>query len=78
MSDLLVFAFLFFIGSCIGWVLEVFFRKFFSKSNPDRKCSGKIPACSHLSISLTVELIPAAGKLLDKFKSRSISETSSA
>ena len=37
MSDLLVFAFLFFIGSCIGWVLEVFFRKFFSRSNPDRK-----------------------------------------
>lgn len=37
MSNLLVFAFLFFIGSCIGWVLEVFFRKFFSKSNPNRK-----------------------------------------
>lgn len=37
MSDLLVFAFLFFIGSCLGWGMEVIFRKFFSRSNPQRK-----------------------------------------
>lgn len=37
MSNLLVFAFLFFIGSCLGWGLEVFFRRFFSKNNPERK-----------------------------------------
>ena len=37
MSDLLVFAFLFFIGSCLGWGIEVVFRKFFSHSNPQHK-----------------------------------------
>ena len=37
MSSILVFAFLFFIGSCLGWCMEVIFRRFFSKSNPDRK-----------------------------------------
>lgn len=30
-------AFLFFIGSVTGWVLELFFRRFLSKSNPERK-----------------------------------------
>ena len=37
MSVFLVFAFLFFIGSCIGWGLEVLFRSFFSKNNPEKK-----------------------------------------
>ena len=37
MSEILVFAFLFFIGSCLGWCMEVVFRRFFSKSNPERK-----------------------------------------
>ncbi len=37
MNDFLVFAFLFFIGSCIGWGIEVFFRRFISKNNPERK-----------------------------------------
>lgn len=37
MSSILVFAFLFFIGSCLGWCMEVFFRRFFSKNNPDKK-----------------------------------------
>lgn len=30
-------AYLFFIGSVFGWVLELFFRKFFSGSNPEHK-----------------------------------------
>lgn len=30
-------AYLFFIGSLFGWVLEVLFRKFFSSSNPEHK-----------------------------------------
>lgn len=30
-------AFLFFVGSCFGWVLELLFRRFFSKRNPERK-----------------------------------------
>ena len=37
MSDIFVIAFLFFIGSCLGWCMEVIFRRFFSKANPARK-----------------------------------------
>ena len=37
MSIFLVFAYLFFLGSVFGWVLELFFRRFISRSNPDRK-----------------------------------------
>ncbi len=37
MNLLLQLAFLFFIGSVIGWVIEVFFRRFFSSANPERK-----------------------------------------
>ena len=46
MNLFLILAFLFFIGSVSGWVLEVFFRRFFSKNNPERRwlnpgfCSG--------------------------------------
>ncbi len=37
MSLFLTLAFLFFIGSVFGWVLELFFRRFFSSANPERK-----------------------------------------
>ncbi len=37
MNLLLKLAFLFFIGSVLGWVLELFFRRFFSSANPERK-----------------------------------------
>lgn len=37
MSLILILAFLFFIGSISGWVLELFFRRFISKANPERK-----------------------------------------
>lgn len=37
MNLFLTLAFLFFIGSVIGWILELFFRKFFSGSNPEHK-----------------------------------------
>ena len=37
MNLFLTLAFLFFIGSVLGWVLELFFRKFFSGSNPEHK-----------------------------------------
>lgn len=37
MNILLILAFLFFIGSLFGWVLELLFRRFFSKNNPERK-----------------------------------------
>ena len=37
MSLILILAFLFFVGSMFGWVLELFFRRFISKNNPERK-----------------------------------------
>ncbi|MBR0161690.1 MAG: putative ABC transporter permease [Oscillospiraceae bacterium] len=37
MSAFLILAYLFFIGSLLGWVLEVLFRKFFSSSNPEHR-----------------------------------------
>ena len=37
MNFFLTLAYLFFIGSVSGWVLELFFRKFFSASNPEHK-----------------------------------------
>jgi len=37
MSVFLIYAYLFFMGSIGGWILEFFFRKFFSKSNPQHK-----------------------------------------
>lgn len=37
MSIFLILAFLFFIGSLLGWCLELVFRKFFSSANPQRK-----------------------------------------
>jgi uncharacterized membrane protein len=33
----LILAFLFFIGSVLGWVAELIFRRFFSAANPERK-----------------------------------------
>ena len=37
MGILLKLAFLFFMGSTFGWVLELFFRRFISSANPERK-----------------------------------------
>lgn len=37
MSIFLILAFLFCIGALFGWVLELFFRRFVSASNPERK-----------------------------------------
>lgn len=37
MSFFLVLAFLFFAGSVIGWGIELFWRRFFSRNNPERK-----------------------------------------
>lgn len=33
----LIFAFLFFVGSVSGWCIEVVYRRFFSRANPERK-----------------------------------------
>lgn len=37
MNQLIIFAFLFFIGCMMGWGIELFYRRFLSKNNPDRK-----------------------------------------
>ena len=37
MDILLQLAFLFFIGSVLGWGIEVFYRRFFSANNPERR-----------------------------------------
>lgn len=37
MNKILVVAFLFFMGSLLGWGLEVVYRRFFSDANPERK-----------------------------------------
>lgn len=37
MNIFLRLAFLFFVGSLFGWVLELFFRRFISSANPERK-----------------------------------------
>lgn len=37
MNIFLVLAFLFFMGSTIGWCLELLYRRFFSDANPERK-----------------------------------------
>ena len=37
MSLFLILAFLFFIGSVVGWCIEVIFRRFFSNKNPERR-----------------------------------------
>jgi len=36
-SVFLTLAYLFFIGSLFGWILELFFRRFISAANPERK-----------------------------------------
>ena len=37
MNIFLILSFLFFIGSCLGLCMEVIFRRFFSRANPERK-----------------------------------------
>ena len=37
MNVLLILAFLFFVGSTVGWVMELVFRKYFSDANPEHK-----------------------------------------
>ena len=37
MNEFLILAYLFFIGSIIGWVIELLFRRFIATSNPQRK-----------------------------------------
>lgn len=37
MNLFLQLSFIFFMGSVAGWVLEVFYRRFFSRANPERK-----------------------------------------
>ena len=75
---LLTLAFLFFIGSVGGWVLELFFRRFLSDANPERKwinpgfCTGPyLPLygsglCILFLIASLEALHPANNPVLDK------------
>lgn len=78
MSVLLALAFLFFIGSVFGWVLELFYRRFISKANPERKwinpgfCVGPwLPLygsglCILFLSALVGEKIPGGSPILQK------------
>ena len=37
MNIFLIYAYLFFLGSGFGWILELFYRRFISAANPERK-----------------------------------------
>lgn len=37
MNTFIILAFLFSFGALVGWVIELFFRRFLSKANPERK-----------------------------------------
>lgn len=37
MNLFLTLAFLFFVGSVTGWIIELVYRRFFSSANPERK-----------------------------------------
>lgn len=74
MNLFMILAFLFFVGSVVGWVMELFFRKFISDGNPEHKwinpgfCTGPylpIYGCGlcvmYLTASLEkLNLIPSA------------------
>ena len=70
MDSFLMLAYLFFLGSLFGWVLELLFRKFFSKANPEHKwinpgfCVGPyVPlyGCGLCILYLLAELGSATG-----------------
>ena len=75
---LLQLAFLFFMGSVIGWVLEVLFRRFISYTNPERKwinpgfCTGPyLPLygfclCALYLIASVEPLIPIENPIINK------------
>ncbi len=73
MNLFLVLAFLFFIGSVSGWVLEVIFRRFFSSANPERKwinpgfCTGPylpLYGCG-LCLLFVIAMQESKGPILD-------------
>ena len=71
MNTFIKLAFLFFIGSLCGWVLELFFRKFISTDNPQHKwinpgfCTGPylpIYGCGLCTLYLLACTEPSAGE----------------
>ncbi len=63
-------AFLFFVGSCFGWVLELFFRRFLSKRNPEKKwinpgfCTGPYVPLYGFGLCVLFLLTSVDGKVL--------------
>ncbi len=78
MNLFLPLAFLFFIGSVSGWIMELFFRRFVSAANPERKwinpgfCTGPyLPLygcglCFLYLIAAIEDFLPVANPLLNK------------
>lgn len=73
MDLFLVLAFLFFIGSVSGWVIELLFRRFLSSANPERKwinpgfCTG--PYVPIYGFGLCIMYLTASSEKLFKFGS---------
>ncbi len=69
MNVALILAFLFFIGSLFGWVLELFYRRFFSSSNPQRHwinpgfCTGPYLPIYGIGLCVLYLLASLEGKL---------------
>lgn len=80
MSMFLTLAFLFAMGSMAGWVLEVFFRRFFSTANPERKwinpgfCTGPcLPIYgSGLCILYLISMLETLGLIADSVLNKAV------
>ena len=80
MNLFLILAFLFFIGSVFGWVLELFYRHFISAANPERKwinpgfCTG--PYVPLYGVGLCILFLIAALEnfhwIADPFRERAV------
>lgn len=80
MNVFLVLAFLFFVGSVCGWVMELIFRRFFSRANPEHKwinpgfCTGPyVPlyGCG-LCILYLITSLEELGLIADPFWNKAV------
>ncbi len=73
MNLFLILAFLFFIGSVAGWVLELFFRRFFSSQNPGRRwinpgfCTGPYLPLYGSGLCILYLIASCEGRLAARF-----------
>ena len=80
MNPFLTLAFLFFLGSVLGWILELFFRRFLSRNNPERKwlnpgfCTGPYMALygTGLCVLYLIASLGETQNLFSPFRNRAI------